>query len=119
MTGAGGAAKAVVLALVTAGAAEVMLYIHSSSGTFSAGTPFTLAPATSYPKWADLVAKEWGYDRTATRRSMENIELKWQMDDRFMTQMAAFTDRLKGLGVIQAVPDLNKLVVREFIGQVR
>lgn len=70
-------------------------------------------------QWADLVAKEWGYDRTATRRSMDNIELKWQMDDRFMTQMAAFTDRLKGLGVIQAVPDLNKLVVRDFIGQVR
>lgn len=70
-------------------------------------------------QWADLVAKEWGYDRNATRRSMDNIELKWQMDERFMSQMAAFADRLRGLGVIQSVPDLNKLVVREFVGQVK
>jgi ABC-type nitrate/sulfonate/bicarbonate transport system substrate-binding protein len=70
-------------------------------------------------QWADLVTKEWGYDRAATRRSMDNIELKWQMDERFMSQMAAFTDRLKGLGVIQSLPDLNKLVVRDFIGQVK
>jgi hypothetical protein len=33
--------------------------------------------------------------------------------------MAAFTDRLKGLGVIQSTPDLNKLVVREFVAQVK
>jgi NitT/TauT family transport system substrate-binding protein len=70
-------------------------------------------------QWADLVTKEWGYDRAATRRSMDNIELKWQMDERFMSQMAAFTDRLKGLGVIQSLPDLNKLVVRDLIGQVK
>ena len=70
-------------------------------------------------QWADLVTKEWGYDRAATRRSMDNIELKWQMDERFMSQMAAFTDRLKGLGVIQSIPDLNNLVVREFVGQVK
>jgi NitT/TauT family transport system substrate-binding protein len=70
-------------------------------------------------QWADLVTKEWGYDRAATRRSMDNIQLKWQMDEGFMSQMAAFTDRLKGLGVIQSIPDLNKLVVREFVGQLK
>lgn len=69
--------------------------------------------------WADLVTKEWGYDRVATRRSMDNIELKWQMDDRFMAQFAAFADRLKGLGVVQEVPDLKKLVVRDFVAQVK
>ena len=65
-------------------------------------------------QWADLVTKEWGYDRTATRRSMDNIELKWQIDEPFMKQIAAFTDRLKGLGVIQSVPEPAKLVVRDF-----
>jgi len=69
-------------------------------------------------QWADLVTKEWGYDRTATRRSMDNIELKWQLDDKFMAQIAAFSDRLKGLGVIQSVPDPNRLVVRDFTRQV-
>ena len=70
-------------------------------------------------QWADLVTKEWGYERSATRRSMSNIELKWQLDEQFMSQLAAFTDRLKGLGVIQAVPDVNKLVVPDFIREVK
>ena len=70
-------------------------------------------------QWADLVTKEWGYDRTASRRSMDNIELKWQMDDKFMSQLAAFSDRLKSLGVIQSVPDMGKLVAGEFVRQVK
>ena len=69
--------------------------------------------------WADLVTKEWGYDRAATRRSMDNIELKWQMDDKFLGQYTAFMDRLKDLGVIQKVPELGKLVVRDFVNQVK
>jgi NitT/TauT family transport system substrate-binding protein len=70
-------------------------------------------------EWADIVTKEWGYNRTATRRSMDNIELKWRLDAKFMSQLAAFADRLKGLGVIQTVPDINKLVVSDFVGKVK
>jgi NitT/TauT family transport system substrate-binding protein len=69
--------------------------------------------------WADLVTREWGYDRTATRRSMDNIELKWRMDAAFMSQLAAFSDRLKGLGVIQNVPDPKRVVLRDYIDQVK
>ena len=70
-------------------------------------------------EWADLVTKEWGYDRTATRRSMDNIELKWRMDGAFMSQLSAFSDRLKGLGVIQTIPDPKHLVVADFVNQVK
>lgn len=70
-------------------------------------------------QWADLVTKEWGYDRAATRRSMDNIELKWRMDETFMSQLSAFSDRLKGLGVIQSVPDPKRLVVADFVNQAR
>jgi NitT/TauT family transport system substrate-binding protein len=70
-------------------------------------------------QWADLVTKEWGYDRAATRRSMDNIELKWRMDETFMSQLSAFSDRLKGLGVIQSVPDLKRLVVADFVNQAK
>jgi NitT/TauT family transport system substrate-binding protein len=70
-------------------------------------------------EWADVVNKEWGYDRAATRRSMDNIELKWRIDAAFLSQLAAFSDRLKGLGVIQDVPDLKPLVVSEFVDSVK
>jgi NitT/TauT family transport system substrate-binding protein len=69
--------------------------------------------------WADLVAKEWGYDRTATRESIKNIDLVWKLDDRFNSQLTAFMDRLKELGVITRVPDVNKLVAREFVDGVK
>ena len=70
-------------------------------------------------QWADLVTREWGYDRAATRRSMDNIELKWRMDETFMSQLSAFSDRLKGLGVIQSVPDPKRLVVADFVNQAK
>lgn len=68
---------------------------------------------------AELVHKEWGYDQAATRRSMDNIELKWRIDAAFRSQLAAFSDRLKGLGVIQSIPDLKKLVVSGFVDDVK
>jgi len=69
--------------------------------------------------WADLVAKEWGYDRTATRESTRNIDLIWKIDDKFNAQMAAYMERLKELGVITKVPDQKKLVVSEFVDGVK
>ena len=40
--------------------------------------------------WADLVSKNWGYDRKATRELMKNIDLVWKLDDRFNSQLAAY-----------------------------
>jgi len=68
---------------------------------------------------ADLVHKEWGYDIAAARRSMENIDMKWVIDSTFRSQLAAFADRLKDLGVIHNVPDLSELVVSDFVDHVK
>jgi NitT/TauT family transport system substrate-binding protein len=69
--------------------------------------------------WADLVSREWGYDRTATRNSINNIELGWKMDARFESQLGAYVDRLQELGVIQRKPDMAKLLVKTFVEGVR
>ncbi|MGG5822707.1 ABC transporter substrate-binding protein [Falsiroseomonas sp. HW251] len=69
--------------------------------------------------WADLVAREWGYDRTATRRSIDNIELGWRIDARFESQLGAYIDRLQELGVITRKPDMSKLLVKSFVEGVR
>jgi NitT/TauT family transport system substrate-binding protein len=68
--------------------------------------------------WADLVSKEWGYDRAATRRSIDNIEMTWRLDATFEAQLAAYMDRLKSVGVIARVPDEKTLVVSRFIDAV-
>jgi NitT/TauT family transport system substrate-binding protein len=69
--------------------------------------------------WTDAVVNEWGFDREATRRSLDNLELKWKMDAAFMGQFAAFSERLKELGVITSVPSVGTLVVRELVDNVR
>jgi NitT/TauT family transport system substrate-binding protein len=69
--------------------------------------------------WADLVSKEWGYERAATRRSIDNIELSWRMDATFLAQLSAFMDRLKELGVITRIPELDKVAVRDFVNRVK
>jgi len=69
--------------------------------------------------WADLVSKEWGYDREATKRSLSNIELKWKIDDLFMSQFNVYSERLKDLGVVQKVPNINSLIDRQFVNQVK
>jgi NitT/TauT family transport system substrate-binding protein len=69
--------------------------------------------------WADLVSREWGYDRTATRTSINNIELGWKLDARFESQLGAYVDRLQELGVIQRKPDMAKLLVKTFVEGVR
>lgn len=75
--------------------------------------------ATTPDMWADLVAKEWGYDRTATRESIKNIDLVWKLDAKFNLQLTAFMDRLKELGVITKVPEVNKLLARQFVDGVK
>jgi NitT/TauT family transport system substrate-binding protein len=75
--------------------------------------------ATDPEGWADLVAREWGYDRTATRRSIDNIELGWRIDGRFEGQLDAYIDRLQDLGVIARKPDISRLLVKSFVEGVR
>jgi NitT/TauT family transport system substrate-binding protein len=69
--------------------------------------------------WADLVSREWGYERAATRGSIDNIELSWKLDARFDGQLAAYIDRLQELGVIARKPDMARLLVRSFVEGVR
>jgi NitT/TauT family transport system substrate-binding protein len=79
----------------------------------------TEALAADPDGWADLVAHEWGYDRRATRGSIDNIQLAWKLDATFDSQLAAFTDRLQELGVITRKPDMSKLLNTTFVDAVR
>ena len=58
-------------------------------------------------------------ERASTRKSIDNIELVWRMDPAWLKQFAVFMDRLKDLSVIAKVPEFDKVVVREFVDQVK
>ena len=69
--------------------------------------------------WAEVTSKEWGFDRTANRRAIDNIALNWKLDDRFLGMYGSYIQRLRELNVIQREPDLKQLVVRSFVDAVK
>ena len=48
------------------------------------------------------------------RKALDNVDLRWVIDDGFMSDLANYMARMKDLGIIATVPDINGLVVRDF-----
>ena len=63
---------------------------------------------------AELANKNWGFSLVTARKALENVDLRWTLDDAFMSDLANYMERMKELGIISVVPDINKLVVRDF-----
>jgi NitT/TauT family transport system substrate-binding protein len=63
---------------------------------------------------AELANKNWGFSLVTGRKALDNVDLRWVIDDGFMSDLANYMDRMKELGIISVIPDINKLVVRDF-----
>jgi NitT/TauT family transport system substrate-binding protein len=63
---------------------------------------------------AELANKNWGFPLATSRKALDNVDLRWALDDAFMSDLGNYMARLKDLGYISVVPDINKLVVRDF-----
>lgn len=63
---------------------------------------------------ATLANKKWDFQQAVARKALENVELRWAIDETFMSGLTHYMARLKELGMIGEVPDINKLVIRDF-----
>jgi NitT/TauT family transport system substrate-binding protein len=63
---------------------------------------------------AELAFKNWGFALATARKALDNVDLRWVIDDGFMNDLANYMARMKDLGIIATVPDINGLVVRDF-----
>jgi NitT/TauT family transport system substrate-binding protein len=63
---------------------------------------------------AELAFKNWGFPLATARKALDNVDLRWALDDAFMSDLGNYMARMKDLGIISVVPDINKLVVRDF-----
>lgn len=63
---------------------------------------------------AEIAFKNWGFPQVTARKALDNVDLRWVIDDGFMSDLTNYMARMKDLGMITAVPDINKLVVRDF-----
>ncbi len=63
---------------------------------------------------AELAFKNWGFPLATSRKALDNVDLRWALDDAFMSDLGNYMARMKDLGIISEVPDITKLVVRDF-----
>ena len=64
-------------------------------------------------------ANEFGTDLQVLEYAVDNMELAWDMDDQFIAQTKKLAERMKELGVISEVPDIDKLIDVSFVQQAR
>lgn len=60
-------------------------------------------------------AKSFGLEERVIRQAAQNIELSWDMDDSFLRHTHNLALRMKELGIIERVPDLNSYIDTRFV----
>lgn len=63
---------------------------------------------------AELAFKNWGFPLATSRKALDNVDLRWALDDAFMRDLGNYMARMKELGILSVVPDIDKLVIRDF-----
>jgi NitT/TauT family transport system substrate-binding protein len=63
---------------------------------------------------AEIAFKNWGFPLATSRKALNNVDLRWALDDGFMNDLGNYMERMRDLGIISVVPDINKLVIRDF-----
>ena len=65
------------------------------------------------------MAAEFGTERAVLDVALGNIELAWDLDQKYIEQAKALAQQMKDLGVITNVPDMDKLFDLSFVEQAR
>ena len=70
-------------------------------------------------RWLEAAARLTGLERPLMEAALPNMELTWDMDARFLRQLAALGARMKALGLIAREPDYGRLVDTSFVDALR
>mgnify|MGYP003279668920 CR=1 FL=1 len=65
-------------------------------------------------KWLDA-SYEFGTSKDVMDIAKENIELGWDIDEEFITHTKALAEKMKELGIIQQVPDVDAMFDLSFL----
>jgi len=60
-------------------------------------------------------SRSFGYDTQVLERAAKNIELSWNMDETFILHTKNLALRMKELGIIERLPDIDALIDTRFV----
>ena len=69
-------------------------------------------------EWLDKAA-EFGTDRGVLDNAVDNMELAWDMDEKYIQNIKNLANRMKELGIISEVPNIDELIDLSFVEQAR
>ncbi|MFW6011919.1 MAG: ABC transporter substrate-binding protein [Desulfosalsimonas sp.] len=73
----------------------------------------------SHPdKWLNR-ASDFGTALSVLQEAAPNMELRWNMDEVFVSQVKALGERMQSLGIIRRQPDYEELIDLSFVQQAR
>jgi NitT/TauT family transport system substrate-binding protein len=64
-------------------------------------------------------AAEFGQSPEVLKKAAQNIELAWDMDDTFVAQVKRLGDKMLEMGLIEKLPDWDRLIDRKFVTELR
>jgi NitT/TauT family transport system substrate-binding protein len=69
-------------------------------------------------EWINM-ASEFGTDSEVLNIAADNMELAWDMDEAYVQQAENLAERMKELGMISEIPDMDVLFDLSFVEQAR
>jgi NitT/TauT family transport system substrate-binding protein len=67
------------------------------------------------PQIVDMAMQKLGQQRKSIELAVPNVELAWKIDDVFMDRAGAYTRLMFENKQIRQMPDLNKVVTKQFM----
>jgi NitT/TauT family transport system substrate-binding protein len=64
-------------------------------------------------------AAEFGQSPGVLKQAAQNIELTWDMNEKFVAQIKCLGDKMLERGLIQKLPDWDRLIATQFVAEVR
>jgi NitT/TauT family transport system substrate-binding protein len=69
-------------------------------------------------QWAAAVAAKYGFSEKSLQLAIQNIELRWQLDDAYLAQTAVLGQEQLALGQIRQEPDYSEFVDASFVQEI-
>lgn len=86
--------------------------VEAMVGVHAAATDYMVA---NTGEWVQAVVDQYGYTEDSLAMAVENIDLRWDLDEAYVEQVQVLGEQQFSLGVIDAEPDYDAFVDPSFV----
>jgi len=88
---------------------ETMVQAHAQAADYM---------ANNTEEWADAVSEKYGFDPESVKLAVDNIDLRWRMDEDYVRQARVLGEQLEAEAQLRSQPDYEKFFDLSFVERV-